>query len=598
MAVGVMFWSSFAYAQTEPADAAWIQIEASSSREVTLRRLEALDGALENLAGFAIGGGWFGIAVGPFPDRDTAQEKLRELRREGRAPSDSFITGSTSLREQIWPEGVDLLSQLQQSAQATAPSTQTETQTPEATQPDTSGAAAQVVNEVVAQAVEEQSSLEVIEETLAQARASERLLTSDQKKELQEALQWAGVYNSTIDGLYGQGTRTAMSKWQGARDLKRTGVLTTMQRATLLKDFYAILEGLDFQTITDETAGIEVLAPMGVLQPFVYDAPFLRFEGKEPDGPKLILISQMGDDARMAALYNVLQTLEIMPQDGPRSLGKRSFSLEGQNTKIHSSAFARLQSGQIKGAILVWPTGDEERRKRVEQRVFRSFKRLTGVLGDASFDLGAATEQLSGLPVRQPVFKRSGVFVNDGGLIATVQDDLATCGYVEIEDLGRAKIVSQNDYIAILQTDQPAAPLSPPLFQSSDLRMPSEVAVGGYSFGGLLGAPTLTFGKIEAQETLEGATDRMRLSIDVLAGDVGGPVFDRGGAIIGMLLPPPAKGARQLPAGVNYAANVAQITDAIGEASTVTTTDTIAYMHAEDISRLAQDIAVVVTCWE
>ncbi|WP_375281081.1 peptidoglycan-binding protein, partial [Pseudooctadecabacter sp.] len=82
--------------------------------------------------------------------------------------------------------------------------------------------------------VAEPDPIQTPDETLREAQASEATLDRDQKRALQVALQWAGVYDGAIDGLYGRGTRRSMSAWQKANNHEVTGVLTTSQRAELL----------------------------------------------------------------------------------------------------------------------------------------------------------------------------------------------------------------------------------------------------------------------------------------------------------------------------------------------------------------------------
>jgi peptidoglycan hydrolase-like protein with peptidoglycan-binding domain len=81
----------------------------------------------------------------------------------------------------------------------------------------------------------------VVDETLAEARASEAALDRGEREMLQIALKWAGFYNSSIDGAFGRGTRASMSAWQDANGYTNTGVLTTLQRADLLAQYNAVL---------------------------------------------------------------------------------------------------------------------------------------------------------------------------------------------------------------------------------------------------------------------------------------------------------------------------------------------------------------------
>lgn len=76
----------------------------------------------------------------------------------------------------------------------------------------------------------------VADETLAEARRTERALSRDERASIQAALAWFGHYALDIDAAFGAGTRRAMAGWQRAQGLQETGVLTTMQRARLLQD--------------------------------------------------------------------------------------------------------------------------------------------------------------------------------------------------------------------------------------------------------------------------------------------------------------------------------------------------------------------------
>ena len=95
-------------------------------------------------------------------------------------------------------------------------------------------------------------------------------------------------------------------------------------------------------------------------------------EGHRPDLSDLpanvLLISQEGDQTRLYGLFEILQTLEIIPPNGPRDRSENSFEIEGMNGRIHSYAYATLVDGQIKGFALIWPAGDEERRTRRRRR--------------------------------------------------------------------------------------------------------------------------------------------------------------------------------------------------------------------------------------
>ena len=117
----------------------------------------------------------------------------------------------------------------------------------------------------------------------------------------------------------------------------------------------------------------------------------------------MLLISQPGDRRTLYGLYDIMQTLAIMPLEGPRERTGDRFTLEGRDSKVVTYAEARLIDGEIKGFTLVWPTGDEARRTRVLAAMQESFTRLDNVLDPAAgMDDAQSIDLVSGLEIRKP----------------------------------------------------------------------------------------------------------------------------------------------------------------------------------------------------
>ena len=49
-----------------------------------------------------------------------------------------------------------------------------------------------------------------------------------------------------------------------------------------------------------------------------YESPFAHYGSTNEIGAQLYLISQPGDQSTLFGLYDIMQTLEIVPLDGPR----------------------------------------------------------------------------------------------------------------------------------------------------------------------------------------------------------------------------------------------------------------------------------------
>jgi peptidoglycan hydrolase-like protein with peptidoglycan-binding domain len=174
-------------------------------------------------------------------------------------------------------------------------------------------------------------------------------------------MQYFGFYQGGIDGAFGPGTRGAMTDWQIARGLEPTGVLTTRQRAQLLDEYETEIARLGYAQVTDAAAGIDVVLPMGMVAFEDYNFPFARYTPINDSGLTILLISQPGDRATLFGLYEIMQTLEIVPLDGERERGSDSFLLTGQSATLRSHTEARVTAGAVKGFTLIWePERDED----------------------------------------------------------------------------------------------------------------------------------------------------------------------------------------------------------------------------------------------
>ena len=580
-------------------DVVWVQIEAHPSLRVAQERAQLYSSVLADVNGFALGGSWYGIVLGPYSRAD-ADRVLQVYRSQQQIPQDSFIAYTRNFGQQYWPVGANALAQTPVTPPTEAPVAESAAPTPVTEAPVTEAPVA----ETPAPQPEPTVAVQLPERDLespAEARRSEAALSADERKALQIALAAAGFYNSSIDGAFGAGTRRSMGEWQAFNGLEATGVLTTRQRQMLMDQYNAPLISVGMAPHTDAQAGISIDMPMGEVAFSRYEPPFAHYDAKGDLGARVLLISQPGDRNTLYGLYDIMQTLEIVPLNGPREKSGDSFTLEGRGSKIVSYTQASLQNGEIKGFTLIWPTGDEERRARVLAAMKASFARTTGVLDPAA---GADSEQhidlVSGLEVRRPKMSRSGFYIDSKGTIVTTLEGVQQCGRITVEQDHRAEIVAQDATlgVAVLRPTDPLAPIAVAKLREDTLRLQSEVTVSGYSYEGVLGGPTLTFGTLADIKGLNGEPELQRLALAALPGDAGGPVIDISGGVIGMLLPPPA-GNRVLPENVSLAADASALKTLLATAGVTPTESTDrGAISPDEMNRLADGMTVLVSCWE
>lgn len=564
-------WAQTALAQQQ----VFVQVEAYPNLGAAEARARMYD-PIGPVTGFTTSSGWYAIALGPFSER-VAQTTLNRLLSAGRIPNDSYLVDGSSYRQQFWPAG-GVLGQ----SPAALPTVTEEVEAP---------TAAPATAEAVPAALPD--------ETQAEARQSERNLTVEEREQIQIALQWYGFYNSGIDGAFGPGTRNAMAAWQADKGYDPTGILTTRQRTELVDGYRAVLADLGMELVANTEAGIEVRIPAAKVSFDRYEPPFVHYEGNE--GVTVLLISQEGTEATLAGLYDIMQSLEIVPMSGERALSGNSFTLTGKDRDISSYTYAEQGNGQIKGFTVVWPAGDERKFGRVIDEMKSSFRTLPGVLddtlggaeGDQSIDL------LAGLAIRRPDVSRSGFYVDATGSVLTTTDVIGQCTRFTIDEVYDAEVASVSEALglAVLRPTRSLSPLAYAQFSSRVPRLQSEIAVSGYSYGGVLGAPTLTYGKLADLRGLNGEDTIQRLEMDVLPGDAGGPVIDGTGAVVGALLASNT-GDRQLPEGVSFAARSAAIAELLAAAGIEPTeSDRVGAMTANDFASLAAGMTVLVSCW-
>ncbi|MQQ09445.1 peptidoglycan-binding protein [Epibacterium sp. SM1979] len=557
-------------AQQEPT--VWIQIAAHPSLAQAEARARDFASRLPDVSGFSLGGGWYGVVLGPY-SRTDAERVLQVYRAERQIPGDSFIAFSRNLRAQFYPVG------------------------PVETTP---------VIPPVAEAAPEPSQSPAVssdfdDESPAEARRSEARLSRDEKMQLQIALQAQGFYNSSIDGSFGRGTRRSMADWQAANRVEPTGVLTTRQRQSLLDQYNAPLISVGMDRVEDAAAGIALSLPTQEVTFARHESPFSIYETSGDLGAQVLLISQPGDARTLAGLFEILQTLEIVPLEGPRSRQGNSFSIEGRGKGMITHAEATLRNGEIKGFALIWPTGDDERRARILTEMQRSFTRLDGVLDPtAGADAPQSVDLLSGLEIRKPRLSRTGFFVDATGTVLTTSDVVAECSQVTLDHDYPVDVILNDtpNGVAVLRPRGTLAPMDVAQLATSAPRLQSDVAVAGFSYEGVLGAPSLTWGTLSDLRSLDGNQGVARLALAAQSGDVGGPVLNTNGAVLGMLLPRQI-GSQQLPDGVSFAAN-AQALRAILERASVAAVDQSddqGQVPNAELVRKANGMTVLVSCW-
>ncbi len=571
LALALSPWVGAAVAQ----ESSYVQVEAQPSLDKAMDRARAYAGTFGDVQGFRVRSGWYAIVLGPMT-AEAAANRLMALRAAGTIPGDAFLTTAAEMGERFWPVGAAPEVEPAPALQA-APAIESDPAAAEPAAP--------------------------VEETRDQALAAEAALSPDERADLQSALQWYGFYAGTIDGAIGKGSRKSMAAWQAARGYEPTGVLTTIQRAELVGGWKSDRAEFGFETVTDVESGIEVSLPLGLVEFDSYAPPFATYKAKAGSGLTIRLISEPGDVAALAGLYDALQGLDVMPPDGERALEEASFTIRGKNAEIESLAHARAEKGAVKGYLISWTPALDSRIDRILPVIQASFhpngaKALDP--GLVPLDEAVRRGLIAGLEAKRPLRSQSGLFVSADGAVVTTQNAVAQCGRVTIERETEAEVAAA-DPMSGLVLLKPRAPIAPPAFAGFAAGLPqkgAQVTAIGWSYGDRLPAPVLNPGLLEDTAGLDGRPGVVRLALTTLPGDAGGPVLDNTGAVIGLLLPG-NPGGPALPQGVALAATSGALSSLLAQAEIDPAPGTaVAPASPDALATMGQGMTALVSCWE
>lgn len=566
-------------AQAQTVGQAWVQVVAQPDLQQAEASVRGYAQTFQNVAGFALPSGWYVVVLGPYTP-DDARAVLQNYRARGAIPADAYIADGHDFGAQFWPAGA--------TSAALAPV----------------ATAAPAVTAAAPAAAEPAPGASLPDETPAEARAAEAALTLDDRQELQRALAWDGFYNSVIDGAFGPGSRSAMAAWQKAQGADPTGILTTAQRKTLLDGYHGDQTALGLQNVNDANAGISIDLPMAMVAFGGYAPPFARYDEKAGSGVQVLLLSEPGTAATLSGLYDLLQSLAIVPANGPRTLNDRMFDITGTDDARHTYAHAEVVGATVKGYLITYKPAMDAQMARVLAAMKATFKSSgTQSLDATMVPLSDAQKQgmVAGMEVRKPVIARSGFFIDAGGDVLTTTEVLKDCSRISFGDNHTATLAYRDDAlgIALLHPQDALSPMAYARVATTSTRPHSPVAVAGYSYAGELMAATLTMGSFDDDKGLNGEPDLRRLTMTTLPGDAGGPVLDAGGALVGMLLPRATDPGKVLPASVAFAAGAAPIAAAVaGQGATLAAADPQAPMAPEDLAKLGAKMTVLVSCWK
>ena len=406
---------------------------------------------------------------------------------------------------------------------------------------------------------------------LAAQKAAFLALPEGTRKAAQDALVWLGFYNGVIDGDFGKRTRDAIVAFQTSAKASADGVLTPPELQALLAAAQKARDAVGFKVVVDGKTGAKAGAPTKLLG------------GR--NGAKLEFSASADGD--LSGLYARLSAATPGRKIAYKAIKPEVFFVvSGQDaaanfyTRFEKNAAA---SPPVRGITFAYPTAQAAQLDRIALAVANSFEAFPEAAKPpaAAASAGVGAGSGSATPAPSPAPAATALVVAPGKALTALKADDCPNPTVdgkparfERTDPATNLAIIAGDFTAKGETPRFGAPAS-------------DDVVLGFA-GSRLAASPASLARGAARPTVVAA-------VETSGG--GGPVFDRRGALVGLIAPIAEEPKRV--AGVALAAPHAIIaSDAVraflgeGESAAADTVD----LSAGDIAAREKDALVAVFC--
>jgi Putative peptidoglycan binding domain len=404
---------------------------------------------------------------------------------------------------------------------------------------------------------------------VAAQKAAFLALPESTRKAAQDALVWLGFYVGVVDGDFGRGTRNAILAFQASAKAPQDGALTAPELKALLASAQKARDAVGFQIVNDARTGASIGAPTKLIG--AHAAAKLDFAASS--------------DADLDALYARLST----PTPGRKFAYKAIkpdtfFVVSGQDgtstfyTRFDKNAAARPP---VRGFTFAYPTARAAALDPVALAVANSFQAFPQ---PAKAEVGSAAVAPGSSPAPaapNPAPAATALVVAPGKALTALKTDECPNPTVDGKPV-RFERTDAASRLAMIAGDFGANAEAPRLDAPT-----GDLVVLGFAGPRLAASPA----------TLAGGEARPAVVAAVETSAGGGPVFDRSGALVGLIAPIAEEPKRV--AGVALAAPHAVIAPAAIRAflgASESAPAGAAALSAGDIAAHEKDMLLAVYC--
>jgi peptidoglycan hydrolase-like protein with peptidoglycan-binding domain len=333
------------------------------------------------------------------------------------------------------------------------------------------------------------------------------------RKAAQEALVWLGLYVGVNDGDFGKRTRDAILAFQASLKATADGTLSAPELKALLAAAQKAREAAGFQIVSDPKTGAKIGAPLKLLRAL----------------PGARLDFAANADADLGALYARLSTATPVRKIAYKAIKPDAFFVvSGQDGPV--KFYTRFDKNpnaipSIRGFTFVYPASQTAYLDRIAIAIANSFEPFpeSAAAPGASAATNPTAPSASGPtpppPVPQPA--ATALVVAPGKALTALKAD--DCPHptvagkpvrIERADAATGLVILAGDFASNGGAPQLGSPAQ-------------DLVILGFS-GPRVAASSASFTGGEAAPVVTAAVDK---------GASGGPVFDRRGALVGLVAP-------------------------------------------------------------
>jgi peptidoglycan hydrolase-like protein with peptidoglycan-binding domain len=346
------------------------------------------------------------------------------------------------------------------------------------------------------------------EATMAAQKAAFLAFPEATRKAAQEALVWLGLYVGVNDGEFGKRTRDAILAFQSSLKAPADGTLSAPELQVLLAAAQKAREAAGFQVVSDPKTGAKIGAPLKLLRAL----PGARFD------------FAANVDADLGALYARLSAATPIRKIAYKAIKPDAFFVvSGQDGPV--KFYTRFDKNSnanppIRGFSFAYPASQAAALDRVAIAIANSFEPFPES-APALAASSAPTASSAAAPAAVPQPAATALVVAPGkaltALAANGCPNPTVAGKpvrIERADAATSLTMLAGDFAANGEAPRFGAPTQ-------------DLVILGFA-GPRLAASPASFAGGEARPVVTAAVDK---------GASGGPVFDRSGALVGLVAP-------------------------------------------------------------